>query len=202
MGYINNSTLTEYATLREYLRPGVKNILFFYYENDLVTLKNETSFAVLNEYLKNKSFSQNLIKQKQLDKKIESRINLRVSKHNETQKINFSHILKLTKTRQIIFKKDLSYISYYDNYVTNQTLDTFEKILIRVKNMSIKNNSNLYFIFIPITDDRDINLTNLNLSYESIKEILKKLNINLIDYKKYFENHKDRSSFCLNIKKM
>ena len=39
LGYINNSTLTEYATLREYLRPGVKNILFFYYENDLVTLK-------------------------------------------------------------------------------------------------------------------------------------------------------------------
>ena len=67
--------------------------------------------------------------------------------------------------------------------------------------MSIKNNSNLYFIFIPITDDRDINLTNLNLSYESIKEILKKLNINLIDYKKYFENHKDRSSFLPEYKK-
>ena len=195
LGYINNSTLAEYATLREYLKPGVKNILFFYYENDLFSLNNETSFAVLNEYLKNKSFSQNLIKnQKQIDKKTESKINLRVRKYYQAQKINFNHIFKLKKTRQKIFKDKLSYISIYDTYINNQTWETFEKILEEVKKMSVKKNSNLYFVYLPLIINKDVNLKNLNQNYKEIKKILKKLDINLIDYKMYFENFNNRSS--------
>ena len=167
LGYINNSTLAEYATLREYLKPGVKNILFFYYENDLFSLNNETSFAVLNEYLKNKSFSQNLIKnQKQIDKKIESKINLRVRKYYQAQKINFNHIFKLKKTRQKIFKDKLSYISIYDTYINNQTRETFEKILEEVKKMSVKKNSNLYFVYLPLIINKDVSLNIINNTYK------------------------------------
>ena len=53
--------LIEYAALKEYYFGKVKNILWFYYEgNDLVNLKSELSNNILNNYLDNDKFSQNL----------------------------------------------------------------------------------------------------------------------------------------------
>ena len=53
-----NGPLVEYATLREYLKSNVKKILWIYYEgNDPDDLIKELQSNILNEYLKDLSFS-------------------------------------------------------------------------------------------------------------------------------------------------
>ena len=53
LGYRGNGPLKEYAILREYLRPGVKYILWFYYENsDINDLEDELKSQILLNYIK------------------------------------------------------------------------------------------------------------------------------------------------------
>ena len=48
LGYAGNGPLIEYATLREYLEPNVKNILWIYYEgNDIANLNRELNEKAL-----------------------------------------------------------------------------------------------------------------------------------------------------------
>ena len=64
-----NGPLIEYATLREYLEPNVKNILWIYYEgNDINNLENELKSYILIHYLKDLNFTQNLkLKQNEIN---------------------------------------------------------------------------------------------------------------------------------------
>jgi hypothetical protein len=70
LGQSANGPLIEYATLREYLTPNVKNVLWLYYEgNDLSDLKSELENKILNKYLTNQKFKQDLkFRQNQIDK--------------------------------------------------------------------------------------------------------------------------------------
>ena len=70
LGMMGNGPLIEYAVLREYISPKVKKVLWLYYEgNDLYDLKRvETRSKLLNEYVQNLNFSQNLkFKQNQVN---------------------------------------------------------------------------------------------------------------------------------------
>ena len=69
LGYATNGPLIEYATLREYLKPNVKNILWIYFEgNDYNDLENELKSYILVQYFKNLNFSQNLkLKQNEIN---------------------------------------------------------------------------------------------------------------------------------------
>ena len=61
LGYRGNNPLIEYAVLREYLVPSVKNIVWFFFEgNDLKQLEKELSNEILVKYLKDENFSQGL----------------------------------------------------------------------------------------------------------------------------------------------
>ena len=63
LGYSANGPLLEYASLREYLLPNVKNVIWLYYEeNDYKDLNLELQDSLLNKYLNNDGFSQNLRK--------------------------------------------------------------------------------------------------------------------------------------------
>ena len=53
LGYRGNGPLIEYATLREYLNKPVKNIIWVYYENDLIDLHNELKNEILRNYIEN-----------------------------------------------------------------------------------------------------------------------------------------------------
>ena len=65
LGYGGNGPLIQYATLREYLKPGIKNILWLYFEgNDLEDLKFELKNDILVKYLKKSNFNQNLKRDK------------------------------------------------------------------------------------------------------------------------------------------
>jgi hypothetical protein len=70
LGQGGNGPLIEYATLREYLTPNVKNVLWLFYEgNDLSDLKSELENKILNKYLTNQKFKQDLkFRQNQIDK--------------------------------------------------------------------------------------------------------------------------------------
>ena len=69
LAYRNNGALIEYAVLREYLGPNVKNVVWIYYEgNDIFDLDRELKSEILIKYLKDLNFSQNLkSKQNQID---------------------------------------------------------------------------------------------------------------------------------------
>ena len=55
--------MIEYAVLREYLFPKVKNVVWIFFEgNDLSGLKNEIKSELLNKYIENLNFTQNLKK--------------------------------------------------------------------------------------------------------------------------------------------
>ena len=71
LGYEHHrGPLMQYASLREYLNPNVKKVIWVYFEgNDLYDLKNELNNKVLIKYLDNPNFTQNLKpKQNKIDK--------------------------------------------------------------------------------------------------------------------------------------
>ena len=79
LGKRGNSALIQYAGLREYgkyFKPKI--VLWFYYENDLIELNIERQSNILNKYLENDNFSQNLIFR-------QNEINSAVKKYVETQ---------------------------------------------------------------------------------------------------------------------
>ena len=69
LSYSGYGPLTQYATLREYLTPEVKKILWIYYEgNDLSDLERDLSHKTWLNYINYKNFNQNLkFKQKEID---------------------------------------------------------------------------------------------------------------------------------------
>ena len=72
--------MAEYATLREYLNPNVKKVIWVYYEyNDLLDLRDEIKNRILRNYLVDINFSQNLKKDKEIDEMAKSYINKSIS---------------------------------------------------------------------------------------------------------------------------
>ena len=69
LGQGGNAPLIEYASLREYLKPNVKKVLWLYFEgNDIDNLAHELSNDILINYLNNINFTQNLkLRQKEIN---------------------------------------------------------------------------------------------------------------------------------------
>ena len=160
LGYGGIGPLIEYAILREYIRPGVKNILWFYYENsDLMDLESNLKKPILKKYLESENFSQNLVKKQKivdnLAKKELQRIN---SNHNKT-----SQFLKLYKLRTL-----LSNIFNRRNNVELQP--EFIEILEKAKKLSIKNNSKLVIITTPVYNSK---LRSLQPQYSKVMETIR-----------------------------
>lgn len=185
LGYRSNGPLLNLATLIEYSPDKVKNILWFYYEeNDLVDLNGEIIFNppvnFLLNYLNN-TFTQNLKNnQNKIDKLIYKKILFHEKNQNDKiiikQKNYINSLLstiKLSKTRNIIRQK------MYQPHNLNIPSE-FEIILKRVKLLSQKKNANLYFVYLPEYNRyKDKNYNNIN--YPKIKKIVQGLNIDFID---------------------
>ena len=186
LGYSGNGPLIQYATLKEYVKKNIKNIVWIYYDgNDIVDLNRELGSVMLRKYL-DKNFSQNLIKkQKQIDK---------INKHFlekkmlvlEQEEINnknielfsfFLNFLKLSKTRSLFISS------------TNPKNTKLYEILQMSKDLSDKNNSNFYFIYLPANKNF---LGKKNTHYDALKEIISSLGIYFIDInKEVFEKEKN-----------
>ncbi len=182
LGYGGNGPLIEYAVIREYIQPNVKNILWIYYENDLQDLKKEIQSPILSRYLENLFFSQNL-KDKQ---DLINEINKNIISHYFTYSFHIINFIKLYNTRETIRyyfsnKNKINLSGKIKNNYDDINFKIFEKILLNSKNLAKKNNSNFYFIYLP--NPRSVynyRKGKMNKEYLMIKKIIKKLNIKSI----------------------
>ena len=191
LGYGLNGPLLQYAGLREYLSKNVKNVLWFYYEgNDLINLNNELESTILNKYLDNSNFSQDL---KNKQKKIDDLCNIAIEKEFTTLENRNIYkkldILKLSAVRTLLY----NYVP--DKYRPKQQSrpkagEKFYEILRLAKNLTLKNNSKFYFVYLPeysrYKSDYD------NTDYHEVKKIVKQLQIPFIDiHAEVFEKEKN-----------
>jgi len=182
LGNRGNGPLVEYAILREYLNSNVKKILWIYYEgNDPDDLKNELQSKILNRYLKDHSFTQNLIlRQNEINQIINKVIKNEEKKEKEKKvfRIKFINFLKLNNTRTQLNTLLPGKLQPYD---VTQKLNSqeFEKILKSTKNLAVENNSKLYFVYLPSYHRYKIDFDNKD--YNLIKRIINNLAIPFID---------------------
>ena len=190
LGYGGNGPLLQYATLREYLNSNVKKVLWIYFEgNDLEDSKYFQNKILIN-YLEDLKFSQNLkLKQSKIDK-LEKKIiqqvySTKLKEDNLSKNIhNFEIIkfLKLSNTRKALIKKKITSISIRKD---------LKKILKLTKNLIDQNNSKFYFVYLPEYNRFTTSYDNSN--YNSIKKILKELDITLIDITKELSEEKKKN---------
>lgn len=183
LGYSGNGPLIEYASLREYLTPNVKKVLWVFYEdNDFLDLKEEIQNNILMSYYNDNDFSQNLkLKQKEIDKLVKEIQNIGV----KGQKTKF---FKLYKTRNKLIKKEKS--------KQIEAQPEFREILKKAKELTTNNNSKLYFVYIPSYNRYKLKNTIRDNNYMSVKKILKELNIPLIDiHEEVFKNEPNPFKF-------
>ena len=178
-----NGPLIEYALIREYL-PLIKpkKLLWIYYEqNDLLDLSNELKNKILNNYLVDKNFNQDLINKKLvLDIKLKNKLDELFK-----SKLSYLSILKLKNVRRLTIDNILK---AEEEKVKSDELPIkeFKKILEEVKSLLDEENIEFYFVYLPeykrslenIFDDKELN------NYNQVIDIVKKLNINLIDINK------------------
>ena len=184
LGYGGNGPLMEYAVLREYLNQKVKKVFWFYFEgNDLKNLAYEKKNRILTNYLDNLNFTQNLkFRQNEINiltiKSIED-----VRKKKFKKKLMYFIKLRNLRTSIISIFGALPFEPSTENIVQPE----FKKILELTKNLIIKNNSELYFIYLPEYNRYKVKYDNTN--YNLVKNIVEYLNIPFIDvHKELFEN--------------
>ncbi len=168
----------------EYNKIKAKNILWLYTEEtDLGDLKDELNKKILKNYYVDKNFTQNLDqKQEYINMQTKKIIIKAMNKQDEITYLEYknrnlkykalkfirlNHTKKLTKSLFKIKKKNLL------------PTKEFEKILFLTKEFALKNNSNLYFIYLPQYERYTQKINNKN--YNDIKLIVNKLDINFID---------------------
>ncbi len=185
LGVSSAGPLTQFAILKEYLNKNVRNILWFYTsENDHFELKTELNNEILKSYYLENEYNQELTKLVELNDKLltikmNSEIEKELKKRNKIKKLHeIKQFLKISFIRMTITaffqKNDLPIIE-------------FKKILNNVKNLSVKNNSNLYFIYIPNFKEFQ-NKNYVDPNYKLVKNLTEDLNIKFIDIRKEMIN--------------
>ncbi len=194
IGYANNGPLIEYAALKEYFLPKMKNIIWIYYEtSDLNNLKNELNSKILKKYIEDKNFKQKLIyKQNEINDIVNDSIEVEIEK-----KINSKRYFEdeLTfKVRKFLDLWNVRELLFYSNlFKKKKEFDPpkeFKKIIKLAQNLAYKNNVNFHFVYLP-SYERYINKTN-NEEYRFIKKTIADLSINFIDiHEEVFKKEKN-----------
>ena len=177
---MGNGPLIQFATLREYLKPGVKNVIWLFCErNDFSDLSSELNDKVLKNYFKDNTFTQNLkYKQAKIDNLLRNKI-----KKEEQIKFKF----ELTKFIKIFYSRNLI-LNYKKK--DNQNLEQFKLILKMANDFVINNNSKLYFVYLPEYGRYTKRYSNTN--YNLVKNIVNELNISFIDiHKEVFQREQN-----------
>ena len=175
LGFADNGPLLEFATLREYLEPNVKKILWVYYEgNDLLKIRDKLSNKLINKYLTDLSFSQNLknkqeIIDRMIEKLIDEKLNRDLQFYTDNQfKANFIKVIKIYHFRKL-----------FSSQKEPELVPEFKKIIQLANNFALKNNSKLYFIYLPDYSRYKNNYKFKN--HSKIKSIINELGIPFID---------------------
>lgn len=179
LGFGGNGPLIEYATLKEYLKPNVKKVIWLYFPNDLYNLELELKDETLIKYLNIPNFTQNL-KSKQSE--IDIMINKVIQNESSLNTKNLKDIIKLKKLRT---KLNFYLPSKYKPQQKPKTHKEFKKIILMAKNLIEKNNSKFYFVYLPEYAHFQDNYDKEN--YNFVKNLMSELEISFIDmYKEVF----------------
>ncbi len=155
LGLAGSGPLMILATLEEYaVKFKPKNIVWYHFHNDIVNLQRyEKNNDILKNYLNIEKFEQNLIsRQDEIDKVIKEYIYKELDKDIFVKDFSYKtlsrfwYIRKLLKDNNIINTIGLSKKIIQPDI---NDFNTFEKILIKAKKISLDNQVNLYFIFLP-----------------------------------------------------
>ena len=177
LGYGGNGPLIELATLREYLTPNIKNVLWLYYEgNDSSDLESELKNNILNKYLTNQNFKQNLkFKQTQINLFLTTSLEREREKElqREKESINSTKIIKFIKLLNVrIF------------LLTSRPVlpppSPELKVILNLANELVRNyNGKLYFIYLP--EIGRYQKSKKNYYKQQIKKIVIDLDVKFID---------------------
>ncbi len=190
-GYNSKGPLMGLASLKEYVSPKVKKVIWLYFEgNDVYNLEKELKNNFLLKYLINDEYYQNLKNRQDEVDQLANKLMLAVldKKKRETELVNslsfkFKNFIKLYKTRQMIKNFFSNELSSTAEYKINDVMELkMEEILKHALQISYLNNAEFYFVYLPAYE-RYINKIN-NYNFNKIKNIADKLNINFIDVNK------------------
>ena len=191
LGYENSSPLIEYATLREYLNPNIKKVIWVYWIND-INFKHELKSKILINYLNDLSYTQNL---KSRQNEIDVLANVEIKKAKKKQ-INYLTDVQ-PKEKESFRSKFIKFIKFYNlrfNILPQEKpapIAEFKKILKLAKNLTNKNNSKLYFVYLESYDHYG-KKKKFDKNYRFIKKTVKQLNIPFIDiHKEVFKKEKN-----------
>ena len=197
LGYAGNGPLLELATLKEYMRKGVKNIIWIYYENDFHELKTELGSEMLLQYLEKPNFTQSLkTKQNEIDFMLRNDIKFlhdMKKKYREIEVIEdnkFFQFLTISKLRNLIHRRFISdkvdRINYDDlNFNNPYIKKKFINILNLAMQISKENNSNFYFVYLPgyknYQSDKNSDQLKINKKVKVIQDMVESLGITFIN---------------------
>ena len=196
LGFTANGPLIQYATLKEYLNPKIKKVIWIYYAgNDLSDLNRELKNKILNKYLSENNFFQDLtLKQSSINKINKKTLTNRINSQFYNLKKNSKIKYKILKFFQLNKTKEKIRIIFLKNKYKVENIDVFYKILKKAKQLTYNNNSKLYFVYLP--DFYRYRDTNYPLDEEkTIEKIVNELNIPLINIHKLFFQEKDQLEF-------
>ena len=196
LGMGGNGPLIEYATLREYLGKNVKKVLWIYSEtNDLDELANEMSNSILINYFENLNFTQNLkFKQNEADDLIRNHIEKEKNKESKLKNTSESNLIKFIKFYDLRFLLNAQKLRLYKSTKKSNphSIEEFKKILQLTKELVEKNNSKLYFVYLPGYSRYKINDNYNDKNYNLVKNIVSELKIPFIDvHKKVFKSEQN-----------
>ena len=185
LGFSNNNALIEYATLREYLNPNIKKVIWIYFIND-INFNHELNNKILKNYLKDLSFTQNL-KSKQKDINILVNAKIEDARKKQTNYLKNLPLEKEKKKEKESFKsKFIKFIKFYNLRFILFPLEKpppiseFKQILKLTKDLTNKNNSKLYFVYLESYKSYKEKKI-FNNHYKLIKNIVNELDIPFID---------------------
>ena len=196
LGMGGNGPLMEFASLKEYLEPNTKNVIWLYSEaNDNFELALELKNPILNKYMKDASFNQNLkdkvteideiseiLQKKEFSNQAKDKI------RDESLKYKILEFIQLKKIKTL-FNLKTPKVSF-----ASSPPKEFQKILKKAKELTEKNNSNFYFVYLPRFERYSIGQFD-NDNYLKIISIVNDLNINFIDFKVVLENEQKPLSY-------
>jgi len=204
-GMGGSGPLLQLASLREYYNPSIKNVIWIYYDFNLLDLNNELNYpsTILKNYLNDDTYSQNLAnKQKLIDEMGLKAIEFGINKDKEAalnQKIQIEKVLTALKNETLATKllkilklhnirKQLLYTSFEENSYPEEE---FKLILRKAKKITEENNANFYLVFLPTHQRYLSNLSSIMYDfkyelYPKVKKISEELDINFIDLHKDF----------------
>ena len=196
-GIASNGPLTELATIKEYanyLKPKI--ILWFYHPNDIYDLNREMKIPILKNYLQ-EDFNQNLLaKQESIDnflkiitnKTMEHAEQLIKENNEEKKNKNTKNIINYKNIRNHLTLHNLRFFLNISSATTDYI--NFEKVMFLAKKEAYKINATLYFIYLP--DMRELHLTKNN---KKLDKILKKLDIETLNFTKILKETEDPLSY-------